>query len=61
MSNIELNTYVIELLHGRTKSYILSLLITKSGHNNINFYSTNNLSKYLLVTKKENNHNSKYL
>lgn len=35
---------------------MFNLLINmKSGHNNINLYSTNNLSKYLLVTKKENN------
>lgn len=41
---------------------MFSLLINniKSGHNNNNLYSTNNLSKYLLVTKKENNYNIKY-
>lgn len=45
-----LNYYMTELNH----TYI------KNEHNNINFYSTNNLSKHLLVTEKEN-HNSKYL
>jgi len=51
-----LNYYVIDL------NQMFSLLINiKSGHNNINLYSTNNLSKYLLVTKKENNYNIKYL
>jgi len=60
MVNIELIPMLLNY-YMAIKSYILSLLIIKSGHNNINFYSTNNLSKYLLVTKIENNHNNKYL